>query len=296
VAKGIVKRTPALTAYLDSLRQPDDLFGDIQRHVLKKAAQPSGHRHNVIYPSEVVKNNWCMRATFYRITRGPQPRSTSFTRENIFAEGNGTHTKWQAWLSEMGRLEGEWRCRRCSHQFYAFAPTACPQCTSMYFDYREIRFNAPDLMLGGRCDGYCPNDKCLIEIKTMGLGGLRYEQPNFVARYEMATEKGTVVDLMRLWKDFRRPLPSAVKQGNLYLYLAREYAGLDVSKILFIYDFKATQESKAFSVAYDDDLARSIVALIRRMADCVTTGTIPDCSISYTNGCPDCRPYEEAAS
>jgi hypothetical protein len=216
---GVVKRTPAMAAYLDSMKEASDIFGDIGKHVLRKAAQPTTHSTDRIYPSEVVKHGWCRRATYYRIVQGAQPQRTSFRMQNIFEEGNRTHEKWQQWLTEMGRLEGEWRCLRCGSLFYERAPESCPRCHGRDLKYRELRLTAPDLMISGRCDGYLPGDHSLIEIKTMGLGSLRYENPDFVARYETATPHGTVIDLDRMWKDFRRPLGSAVKQGILYLYL-----------------------------------------------------------------------------
>lgn len=299
MARSIVKRTPAMSAYLDSLKEPDTLFRDIQQHVLKKASEPSGHRSNVIYPSEVVKAAWCRRATYRRIVEGPVPQRTTFTRENIFEEGNRSHAKWQRWLAEMGRLEGDWFCRACRRLFYGAAPRTCQLCGAdgARLEYREIRFNAPELMLGGRCDGYCPQDQCLIEIKTMGLGGLRYELPGFVARYEVDTARGTVVDLFRLWKEFRRPLPSAVKQGNLYLHLARTVGGLEqVRRILFIYDFKATQETRSFTVEYDESAALEMVRSIEQMAHAVRTRALPDCTVNPGGGsCRDCDVFEQAA-
>lgn len=292
--KSVVKRSAAMAAYLDSVKEANDVFSDIGKHVLRKAATPTTHRSDVIYPSEIVKATWCRRATYLRIVNGPQPQRTSFRMENIFEEGNRTHEKWQDWLTEMRRLEGEWKCLRCGNQFYERAPENCPRCHGSALRYRELRLSAPDLMVSGRCDGYLPADNCLIEIKTLGLGSLRYENPDFVARYEETTPRGTVIDLDRLWKDIRRPLGSAVKQGILYLYLAREYVGLDVDRCLFLYDFKATQETKAFTVVYDQARAERILATIRQMGNFVKARQLPDCAVSNTAGCRDCKPYMEA--
>ncbi|MBD0734095.1 hypothetical protein BGM09_01290 [Streptomyces sp. CBMA29] len=289
-----MKRTPGLAAYLDSVKESNALFGDISRHVLSKAARPNSHRSDVIYPSEVVKAQWCQRATYLRIVNGRVPERTSFRMQNIFEEGNRTHEKWQDWLAEMRRLEGDWGCQGCGNQFYARGPEKCPRCHGSRFKYRELRLIASDLMLSGRCDGYLPADGCLIEIKTLGLGSLRYESPGFVARYEVETPRGTVIDLERMWKDLRRPLGSAVKQGILYLHLAREYVGLDVDRCEFLYDFKATQETKAFTVMYDEAKADALIGSIRQMANCVIAREIPDCPVS-SDGCRDCKPYQAAS-
>jgi CRISPR/Cas system-associated exonuclease Cas4 (RecB family) len=294
VSKRVVKRTPTLAAYLDALKEPSDLLNDISRHVLKRAAQPTSHRADRIYPSEVVKPFWCMRATYLRIVNGRVPETTNFRRENIFEEGNRSHEKWQQWLTEMRRLEGEWLCLACGNQFYDRGPEHCSRCHNTNIRYKELRLGAPSLMLSGRCDGYLPGDNCLIEIKTMGLGGLRYENPGFVARYEVETPKGTVVDLDRLWKEFRRPLPSAVLQGNLYLHLARFYAGLDVDRIVFIYDFKASQDVKCFTIPYNAEKAEALIGRVQEMVNAVTSRSLPPCSVSE-NGCRDCKPYAEAA-
>lgn len=292
--RGVVKRTPTLAAYLDAMKESNGLYSDITKHVLNKAEQPDDRRHDVIHPSEVVKSGWCMRATYYRIVNGPVRERTNFRRENIFEEGNRTHDKWQNWLAEMRRLEGEWKCLGCGRGFYARGPKECRRCGNTNIRYREIPLSAPDLRLYGRSDGYVPQDRCLIEVKTMGLGGLRYENPGFVARYEEQTPHGVVVDLDRLWKDFRRPLASALRQGAIYMHLAREYADLDVQCMVFIYDFKATQDSKFFTVAYDPDLAARLMATVKRLSDCLTARTVPDCAVS-TRGCRDCQPYMEAA-
>lgn len=294
--RSIVKRTPANAAYLDSVKEASDVFGDISKHVLRKATRDTGHRSDVIYPSEVVKPNWCQRATYFRIVNGPVAQPTSFRMQNIFTEGNCTHEKWQAWLAEMGRLEGDWLCLGCGNLFYGLAPRSCPRCHSPRMQYRELRLRAPDLMLSGRCDGYLPNDRCLIEIKTLGLGSLRYENPEFVARYEEKTPNGTYVDLDGMWKGLRRPLGSAVKQGLLYLWLAREYVGLPVERCVFLYDFKASQDTKCFTVVYDQARAERIVDTVRQMANHVTAREVPDCPVSNTHGCRDCKPYLEAAS
>lgn len=293
--KSVVKRTPALAAYLDALKEHNDLYSDITRHVLHRASQPDDRRTDVIHASEIVKSGWCMRATYYRIVNGPVPQRTNFRRENIFEEGNRTHDKWQNWLAEMRRLEGDWLCLACDNFFYARGPERCPRCHNVHLRYREISLSAPSLLLYGRADGYVPQDRCLIEIKTMGLGGLRYENPGFVARYEEETSRGTVVDLDRLWKDFRRPLTPAIKQGTVYLHLAREHAGLDVDRMVYFYDFKATQDSKCFTVAYDEQLAVSLMASAKLLADCVTARVVPDCPVS-SSGCRDCLPYAGAAA
>src|SRR5271170_6555709 len=80
----------------------------------KREKQPI-HRTSIIFPSEMAKTTWCPRATYFRMSGVPDPASKpSFTLENVFAEGNAVHSKWQGWLSETGKLWGDWRCSRCA--------------------------------------------------------------------------------------------------------------------------------------------------------------------------------------
>lgn len=283
-----------LRAYLEAAKEPDSLFGDIQKHVMHKAAQPSGRALDCIHPSETVKPDWCIRANYFRIMTNVahNPRQVTFRLENIFAEGNNTHSKWQRWLAEMGKLEGDWKCSVCTDIFYANSPEECPNfCPGATFVYEELRLEHKPLMIAGRTDGYVPDENCLVEIKTMSYGGLKWELPEFVADYEKYMNSKTWVALENLWREFRRPLPTAVKQGQLYLWLARRQ-GLDVNRILFIYDFKANQDVKSFMLNYDPTLISEIIEKCEQITEAVKAQTPPPCSNNPAKLCAQCRPYE----
>lgn len=285
-----------LAAYLEATKSPDPLFGDIQKHVLNKAAQQSDRRIDCIHPSEAVRNDWCIRANYYRIVTNVahNPRQSSFRQENVFQEGHNTHSKYQRWLTEMGKLEGDWECESCGDVWYEFAPANCPSCGSTRFHYEELRLVNDGLHISGRTDGYVPPEQMLIEIKTLGLGSIRYDSPDFLSRYERFMDRKAWVALDNLWRDFRAPLRSARRQGQLYLWLARE-AGYDVDKILFIYDFKPTQEAKSFLVYYDRSVIDDVIRKCRDIRDALEIGSAPECNIGSHGSCAACRPYEENA-
>ncbi|WNI17587.1 hypothetical protein [Actinacidiphila sp. ITFR-21] len=300
MASRVVKGGPALTEYLNATKSAEPLYGDVQKHVLEKAMRPSGRRQDVLHPSEMVKADWCHLAAFHRLRRQAEPaekRRTTFTRENIFQEGHETHSKWQRWFTEMGRLAGDWHCRACDQIFWDDqTPTCCRVCSASRrcVEYAEVPLNADPLRIGGKADGYSPQDSALIEIKTLGLGSLRYERPEFLERYMVETEEfGKLPDLTRLWRDFRRPLPSAVRQTQLYMYLCVHFEDLEVDRTVFFYDFKSTQETKSFTVTYDEGFSEPLIEAAAAIVDCVKSDTAPRCNINGRSGCPSCIEFKE---
>ncbi|MFE5853237.1 hypothetical protein ACFQ61_08445 [Streptomyces sp. NPDC056500] len=299
MASRVVRGGHALTEYLNAAKAAEPLYGDIQKHVLEAALRPSGRRQDVLHPSEMVKPDWCHLAAFHRLRLEVEPaekRRTTFTRENIFQEGHETHTKWQRWLTEMGRLAGDWHCAVCDGYFWHdTTPAHCHECgaPSRCLTYAEVPLNAHPLRIGGTADGYSPQDAALIEIKTLGLGSLRYERPEYLERYTVPTDVGPVPDLTRLWRDFRRPLPSAVRQTQLYMYLASHFEDLPVDRTIFLYDFKSTQETKSFVVTYDESFSGPLIEAAAAIVDCVATDIAPRCNINSGSGCPSCLEFEE---
>ncbi|WP_405667892.1 hypothetical protein [Streptomyces sp. NBC_00055] len=300
MASRVVKGGPALTEYLNAAKLAEPLYADVQKHVLEKAMKPSGRRQDVLHPSEMVKPDWCHLAAFHRLRLEAEPadrKKTTFTRENIFQEGHETHSKWQRWLAEMNRLAGDWHCSYCDRIFWNDeTPTCCHNCSapSSCITYAEVPLNALPLRIGGKADGYSPHDNSLIEIKTLGLGSLRYERPEFLERYTVDTDEfGKLPDLTRLWRDFRRPLPSAVRQTQLYMYLGVHFEDLEVDRTVFFYDFKSTQETKSFTVTYDESFSEPLIDAAAAICDCVAADIAPHCNINGRVGCSSCLEFKE---
>jgi hypothetical protein len=299
VAPRVVKGGPRLTEYLNATKSAEPLFGDVQKHVLDKAARPTDRPQDVLHPSEMVKSDWCHLAAFHRLRLQVEPadkRRTTFTRENIFEEGHRTHSKWQHWLTEMNRLAGDWHCHYCKETFWADEPPPmCEHCQApdACLVYAEVPLSAHQLRIGGKADGYSPQDSALIEIKTLGLGSLRYERPEFLERYTVDTEHGRIPDLTRLWRDFRRPLPTAVRQTQLYMYLANHFEDLDAERTVFFYDFKSTQETKSFTIPYDESFSEPLIEAAAAIVDCLQADTAPFCNLNGRSGCPACLEFKE---
>ena len=92
------------------------LQGKIEVALLAEAAEKNAKRDTVhLHPSEMAKERWCPRQSWYKIrgTETTNNESFSFNRLNIFAEGDAIHSKWQRWMHKAGILIGDWKCLAC---------------------------------------------------------------------------------------------------------------------------------------------------------------------------------------
>lgn len=271
------------------------LLGDIQAHMIKEHAKPSNRRQDIVHPSETSKESWCPRATYYRILACREadnpflkPAETFAPQLlNIFDEGHYIHDKWQRRLWQMGDLWGNWKCLRCDTFLRAVdLPDKCHICGMGIegMQYLEVPLRYDPLMISGHADGAVPRLNALIEIKSVGAGTVRIEAPEI---YEKNTN-GSFIDFQGLWKDIKKPFPSHIKQGQLYLALC-DRIGLPFDQIIFIYEAKFNQGVKEFPVKYDPEISK---AVLRSCSDIVSAldlgGSIPGCP---TNGCKDCEQY-----
>lgn len=258
------KPSGLLAAFAETKKPPTVLLGDIQAHVVKKT-QDNDRRQNIIHPSEMCKEDWCPRATAYRIS-GEQPSNPATSNghrlETIFQEGHDIHTKWQSWLGEMGRLWGRWVCDVCGSETYDVGQQPCKACGRQLMTYREVPLDAETShMICGHADGAVLDVRSLIEIKSIGLGTVRMEEPSLVSKYTVKTEAGkSVVDYDALWKGIKRPLLTHRKQAGIYLFIAR-LMDIDVDQMVFIYENKANQDTKEFAIRYSEDLIEPLIDL-----------------------------------
>lgn len=247
-----------------SRTRPQKLVGAVEQHLLKAVA--SDRRSDCIHPSEVAHESWCPRATYYRITGAPGESSFREIRsESVFETGHDSHRKWQRWFRDIGILQGTWECLDCRHIFEATSPKECPSCYLKFYDhlkYREVPLEDPEYLLAGHADGRVQN--ALIEVKTVGVGTVRHEYPKLVDRYtfryrdELGTER-SYVDWPGLWAGIRRPFPSHIKQGMIYLHCIRR-TDPDVNTIHFLYEPKfVSGMPKEFEVKFQPDLIEDIL-------------------------------------
>lgn len=269
-----------LQKYLDSKKVPTRLIGEVERHLLK---QPRDKRRtDVLHPSEIVKSDWCHRYSYYLLTGGePKTEKPSLRLQNIFDEGHAIHAKWQKRFENMGVLYGYWYSDTDEKGEWGISSEI--NTGPSVFDYREVPLKDESLRIHGHADGWIKGigDDCLIEIKSIGAGTLRYEAPELLYEAEG--------DVTKAWKNIRRPFRSHLLQGQMYLELARRQFGDDAPKeIVFIYELKADQDYKEFTVKADYEIVSRIFFAAEKLINTIEQGTMPDCNVSI-EGCKSCN-------
>jgi len=274
-----------LWKFLDAKAKPNRLLGDIERHLLLR---PVGDRdYTVLHPSDMIKKDWCKRGSYFllkgheRIAEKPNLRLQS-----IFDEGHYIHAKWQNWFQEMGVLHGKFRCLSCLEITWGTSPEECGKCGWKTLEYAEVTLVDEELRIAGHTDGWIKGigDDCLIEIKSIGPGTIRSEAPNL-----MMDADG---DFMKAWNSVRKPFGPHVLQGQLYLELMKRM-GNDVNEIVFLYELKADQSYKEFSVKADYELVRHVFDGAKVVVDAVNANEVPECSNQPGGVCKQCAPYKE---
>jgi len=299
-----VKLTGTLAELAAHTKRPTVLLGDIARHLLDEHGKPSTRRADIMHPSELARDDWCPRRDYYRIRdarAGITPkngagRRFSLVTENIFATGHALHRKWQGWLEDMGVLAGRWKCLYCGHlSDIGLCPTDCPHCSEGFFEYAEVPLSAPDYLIAGHADGYIPGAFSLIEIKTIGLGTLRFDAPDLLREYTATTPDGREIpDIDLIWKNLSGPLEPHVRQANIYLWMAQKN-GLDVDRMVFLYDFKPNQQVMEFTTTLDRDVIDPILAKAATVRDALDgSAPVPARAFDKTSKiCAEC-PYFES--
>lgn len=291
-----VKVKGRMAESLKNNKAPGIVVPLVKELLISKADDPDPYwSATSIHPSEMAKENWCARATWLRLQGElEKPKEPfDFGRENIFGEGNSIHTKWQKWLAETGKLWGDWKCLACdvyvkgSVSPYDDVETGCSS-TAHLWQYKEVHMHHG--MVYGHSDGALLDSNTLIEFKSVGLGTLRIDAPEFLQRYQHKQDKKTLTDLTNLWRDLSRPLKSHLRQGDVYLWLAKQ-SGLPFNKIIYVYEFKPNQQVKEFSIKWDAEAERRVKPLIDLAEDieyALETKQEVPCNISQY-GCDQCR-------
>jgi hypothetical protein len=160
-------------------------------------------------------------------------------------------------------------------------------------EYREVPLRSDKHMIRGHADGWIKglNEDCLIEIKSVGSGGIRMEAPAIMAQSDDNVEKA--------WKNIKTPFRSHLLQGQVYLHLCHlmvEEGILESSpnEIVFIYELKANQEYKEFVVQYNPEFTKDIFDKALDVAWAAENNRPPMCSIDPAKGCKRCEPFQEA--
>ena len=252
----------------NSYRKVHPLIGALQRHVVSENTRINDIRDvavsGYIHPSSASKGDWCPRSSWYEIMRTPvtTQQTVGHRLANVFAEGHEIHDKYQRWLTQMGILIGMWECLICGYQQWGKGmQTSCHFCLGDRFRYAEVPVEDEDLMIRGAGDGIVELDErqSLIEIKSIGLRSIELDYPKLYKPYKEGT-----LDLDGLWASIKAPFPWHVRQAMLYLHLLRTHRP-EIEDIIFIYEFKANQDVKAFTVGYQPEVISSIIKSAREI-------------------------------
>jgi hypothetical protein len=209
--------------------------------------------------------------------------------QNIFDEGHYIHAKWQRWFQEMGIIHGKFKCEVCNHVTWGTSPQECSTCQAPWqkLVYDEVTLIDKDLRIAGHTDGWIKKangDEMLIEIKSIGPGTIRSEAPSL-----MADADG---DFMKAWGNVKRPFGPHILQGQMYLELMTRM-GNPIEKIVFLYELKADQSYKEFTVKRDYELVRHVFDKAQIVIDAVNAKVVPECTNTPGGTCKQCSPYEE---
>lgn len=275
-----------LWRFLDAKKTSARLIGDIERHLQKR---PVGDRSTlVLHPSEIIKKDFCHRASYFLLSgRTKIAEKPALRLQSIFDEGHAIHAKWQRWFQEMGVIHGKFKCDVCDHVTWGTSPSECEVCQAPAYKlvYDEVTLHDDALRIKGHTDGWIKGlgDDCLIEIKSIGPGTIRSAAPQLFVEDS---------DVMKAWNNIRRPFPDHIMQGQVYLELMQRM-GNDINEIVFIYELKADQSYKEFSVKRDFELVRHIFDKADTIVAAVEAKIAPDCNNNPGGTCKQCAPYKE---
>lgn len=272
----------------------------VQRMLLKSAGDVGDRDMSYIHPSEMAKSDWCARRANLRIS-GAETNKTdqnpSSKMEMIFQEGHDIHHKWQGWMGEADGIElfGKWRCSRCSmtaqcwQNGLAYAEW-CNRDFKHEWEYREVGLFSESHQIIGHSDGMIRTDAepnpLMVEIKSVGIGTLRFEAPSLYFDY---VNGKSVEDT---WMAIKRPFRSHLYQGMLYIWLAQRLYDPTIEEIIYLYDYKPTQAVKEFRVKLDMDLLEPLLLEAEAVAVALDAGTVvaqPDWAEQNGEICASCE-------
>ena len=237
----MAKTQSALRKYLDATKKETVLLGRIERHLLTLPPDTS-RRQDVLHPSEVTRDDWCIRQSWF-VVRGVRPTHSNpnLRLASIFSEGHAIHAKWQRWAAEIDVLIGVWSCPDHGN-WWGKRSENCVPCEVVY---REVPVHQGDLDIAGHADGWLDTGH-LLEIKSVGIGTLRAGGLPIGGGLEQS------------FRSLNRPLIGHIRQATMYIFCLRwmHEKGLleqvPPDKLLFLYECKGDQSAREFVVKYDE--------------------------------------------
>ena len=142
----------------------------------------------------------------------------------------------------------------------------CQFCRSPRLVYKELPLSRKQILIEGHADAAVHDLDGwdgLVEIKSIGIGTLRFEAPRLYNLYE----DGQAFE--DIWWKISRPFNSHIRQGQLYLWMSWPR----YEEIVFIYESKVHQQTKEFVVAYNKNLIAPLLETARAVTSAVKTGS-----------------------
>lgn len=268
----------------------------VKEGMLKDFGLDNDRRWDIVHPSELShQDRFCPRAVYLRITEGPvAPEKYDFVRENIFAEGNSIHDKWQARLRKYTQLWGNWKCLMC-HEIVrdSLEPdmdnhgTCYGTGINHLWKYEEVGLDAEaEALICGHADAGILDKASLVEFKSVGEGTVRIEAPTLYNRH--TGDSGT--DLKSLWRDIQKPFKTHLNQGDIYLWICAQRWPGRFTQISFVYESKWNQLAKEWVIEYNESRSLFLVDQARAVMHNVEHRSCPECR--FPGKCAECKPYD----
>ena len=219
------KPSGTLKRFIDVAKKDTRVLGSVERFLLSKPRDES-RRTDVLHPSEMASGNWCYRASYFQLLgQAPQAnRKMSMRLLSVFEEGHAIHAKWQRWFQQMNVLYGKWYCTECEEMFWGGS-----DCHDGPLEYREVPLFYEPLRISGHSDGWIVGlgDPLMLEIKSVGVGTLRWEAPELLMDNDN--------DMDKAWKALKAPFQKHITQVQIYMKLAELLGMRTFHRKLFSY-------------------------------------------------------------
>jgi hypothetical protein len=164
------------------------------------------------------------------------------------------------------------------------------QAPRQFLRYHEIPLFDQPLHMAGHADGGVEDS--LVEIKSVGIGTLRFESPHLIQehtyKFNVNGKNREFIDYDSIWNNIRRPFPSHVRQGDFYCYLSHGR----YNEVIFLYEWKVSQKVKEMIVRYRVERIQDRLDQCQDIVDCLKSGYSPG-PVCPFGGCADCQRYEE---
>ena len=275
------KPSGTLKRFIEVGKKDTRVLGSVERFLLSKPRDGS-RRTDVLHPSEMASGNWCHRASYFQLLgQAPQAnRKMSMRLLSVFEEGHAIHAKWQRWFQQMNVLYGKWYCIECEEMFWGGS-----DCHDGPLEYREVPLFYEPLRISGHSDGWIVGlgDPLMLEIKSVGVGTLRWEAPELLIENDNDIEKA--------WKALKAPFQKHITQVQIYMKLAELLGYENVPQVaVLVYECKFNQEAKEFVVHKSDFGITELFDAAKMICDAVRDRIPPVCNLSSTE-CANCKGY-----